>query len=108
AEAYELVKFLTSPDVQTRIFQAVGNFPSTIPAIESDEVTSFTNPFFSDAPTGTIFGESAVSLVPQFQGEKHGPIRKAIEDGIQRVEQGRQGPDEAFDQAVTDAERAAE
>ena len=106
-EAYELVTFLTAPAQQVRVFKAVGNFPSTIPAMQDPSVADFKDPFFNNAPTGKIFGESAVNLKPQFQGEKHGPIRKAIEDGITRVEQGRQKPDESFAQAVKDAARAA-
>jgi cellobiose transport system substrate-binding protein len=106
-EAYELVTFLTAPAQQVRVFKAVGNFPSAIPAMQDPSIADFKDPFFSNAPTGKIFGESAVNLKPQFQGEKHGPIRKAMEDGITRVEQGRQKPDESFAQSVKDAARAA-
>jgi cellobiose transport system substrate-binding protein len=106
-EAYELVAFLTAPAQQVRIFKAIGNFPSTVPAMQDPSVADFKDPFFNNAPTGKIFGESAVNLKPQFQGEKHGPIRKAMEDGITRVEQGRQQPDASFAQAVKDAARAA-
>jgi cellobiose transport system substrate-binding protein len=106
-EAYELAAFLTAPAQQVKIFKSVGNFPSAIPAIHDPSVESFTNAFFNNAPTGKIFGESAINLKPQFQGEKHGPIRKAVEDGITRVEQGRQKPDAAFAQSLKDAARAA-
>lgn len=106
-EAYELAAFLTAPAQQVRVFKAVGNFPSAIPAMQDPSVADFKDPFFNNAPTGKIFGESAVNLKPQYQGEKHGPIRKAIEEGITRVEQGRQKPDESFAQALKDAARAA-
>jgi cellobiose transport system substrate-binding protein len=106
-EAYELVAFLTAPAQQVKVFKNVGNFPSAIPAIHDPSVESFKNPFFNDAPTGKIFGESAINLKPQFQGEKHGPIRKAMEDGIQRVEQGRQDSAAAFAQSLKDVARAA-
>lgn len=106
-EAYELAAFLTAPAQQVRVFKEVGNFPSAVPAIQDPAVQGFKNPFFNDAPTGKIFGESAINLKPQFQGEKHGPIRKAVEDGITRVEQGRQKPAEAFAQSLKDAARAA-
>ena len=106
-EAYELAAFLTAPAQQVKVFKDVGNFPSAIPAMQDPAVANFKNPFFGDAQTGKIFGESAVNLKPQFQGEKHGPVRKAMEDGITRVEQGRQKPDESFAQALKDAARAA-
>jgi cellobiose transport system substrate-binding protein len=106
-EAYELAAFLTAPAQQVRVFKEVGNFPSAIPAMHDPSVEGFKNPFFNDAATGKIFGESAINLKPQYQGEKHGPIRKAMEDGITRVEQGRQKPDVSFAQAIKDAGRAA-
>jgi cellobiose transport system substrate-binding protein len=106
-EAYELAAFLTAPAQQVRVFKEVGNFPSAIPAMRDPSVEGFKNAFFNDAPTGKIFGESAINLKPQFQGEKHGPIRKAVEDGVTRVEQGRQKPAESFAQAIKDAARAA-
>ena len=106
-EAYELAAFLTAPAQQVRVFKEVGNFPSAIPAMHDPSVEGFKNPFFNDAPTGKIFGESAINLKPQYQGEKHGPIRKAMEDGITRVEQGRQKPDASFAQAIKDTQRAA-
>ena len=106
-EAYELAAFLTAPAQQVKVFKTVGNFPSAIPAMRDPSVDGFKNPFFNDAPTGKIFGESAINLKPQFQGEKHGPIRKAMEDGITRVEQGRQKSDAAFAQSLKDVARAA-
>jgi len=106
-EAYDLMVFLTTPAQQVKVFKETGNFPSTIPAIQDPAVAEFKNPFFNDAAVGKIFGESAINLKPQYQGEKHGPIRKAMEDGITRVEQGRQKSAEAFAQSVKDAARAA-
>ncbi len=106
-EAYELAVFLTAPAQQVKVFKAVGNFPSAIPAMHDPSVEGFQNPFFNNAPTGKIFGESAINLKPQYQGEKHGPIRKAMEDGITRVEQGRQKPAEAWAAALKDAARVA-
>jgi len=106
-EAYELAAFLTAPAQQVRIFKDVGNFPSALPAMHDPSVEGFKNPFFNDAATGKIFGESASNLKPQYQGEKHGPIRKAVEDGITRVEQGRQKSAASFAQALKDAARAA-
>nr|WP_242424732.1 extracellular solute-binding protein [Frankia sp. EI5c] len=105
--AYELVSFLTAPEQQTRIFKETGNFPSSTEAINDPAVQTYTNPFFSDAATGKIFGESAISLTPQYQGAKHGAIRQAMEHGIQRIEQEGQDPGDAFSEAVAEAERAA-
>src|SRR4029079_19821351 len=96
-----------APAQKVRVFKDGGNVPSAIPAMQDPSVQGFKNPFFNDAATGKIFGESAVNLKPQFQGEQPGPIRKAMEDGITRVEQGRQKSPESYAQAVKDALRAA-
>ncbi|MBX6391123.1 MAG: carbohydrate ABC transporter substrate-binding protein [Frankia sp.] len=105
--AWELINFLTQPESQIKVFQAVGNMPSTVEAVESDAVQGFVDPFFNNAPVGAIFGGSALKLTPQFQGEKHGPIRQALEQGIQRIEQTNQDPAEAFQQSLEDVERVS-
>ncbi|MBL7497283.1 extracellular solute-binding protein [Frankia sp. CNm7] len=105
--AAELVDFLTLPENQIKVFKAIGNMPSTVEAINDPSVQSFTEPFLNDAPTGKIFGESALELTPQFQGPKHGPIRQAIEHGIQAIEQENTDPAKAWEDALAEAERAA-
>ncbi|MDT3439803.1 MULTISPECIES: extracellular solute-binding protein [Pseudofrankia] len=106
--AYELMDFLTKPENQVKVFKTVGNMPSTIGAVNDPTVQGFTDPFFNNAPTGKIFGESALKLVPQYQGPKHGAIRQAIEEhGIQLVEQGKADPDTAWKDALAEAQRAA-
>jgi cellobiose transport system substrate-binding protein len=106
--AAELVDFLTQPANQVKVFQAIGNVPSTIAGVNNPAVQNYTNPYFLNAPTGKIFGESALSLVPQYQGPKHGPIRAAIEAQIQNIEQKHTPAATAWAQAVSDSERAAQ
>lgn len=105
--AAELIDFLTKPANQVKVFKSIGNIPSTVAGVNDPTVQSFTNPYFLNAPTGKIFGESALSTIPQYQGPKHGPIRAAIEAQIQNVEQKHTDPAAAWTAAVSDAERAA-
>jgi cellobiose transport system substrate-binding protein len=105
--AYDLAAWLTAPEQALYVFKQTGNLPSQ-PQLYSDAaVTSFKNPFFNDAPVGEIFTGAARSLQPQYQGPRHGQIRQQIERAVQRVEQGKQDPDAAWQQALKDAEKAA-
>jgi cellobiose transport system substrate-binding protein len=106
-EAYELAAFLTAPEQTLTVFKETGNLPSQPSLYTDPALTDFKNPFFSDAPVGQIFTTAAKNLQPQYQGPKHGQIRQQIERSIQRVEQGKQTPEEAWQQAQEDAEKVA-
>lgn len=105
--AYDLAVWLTAPEQQLAVFKTVGNMPSIPSLYDSPEVKDLKDPFFSNAPAGEIFGGAAKTLQPQYLGAKNGPVRQAFEQALQRVEQGKQPPDAAFQQAVKDGERAS-
>lgn len=56
-EAYELIKWLTAPEQQTKVFRKQGNFPSATKSIT--QIADAKDPYFSDAPIGKIFGDAA-------------------------------------------------
>jgi len=101
-EAAELAKWLTAPEQQAKVFRAIGNFPSTISLYDDPVIKDFTNPFFNNAPVGQIFSNSVKVLVPQYQGPKAGDINTAIQNGLTRVEQGKQTPDQSWQQVLKD------
>jgi cellobiose transport system substrate-binding protein len=104
-EAAELIDFLTSKDNQAKVFKEEGTFPS-IPALYDDpSIQNFTKPFFGDAPIGKIYSEAAKALKPQHLGPKEGDVRVAIGNGLGRVEQGKQTPDEAWAQVLEDVKK---
>ncbi|TMR24057.1 extracellular solute-binding protein [Nonomuraea turkmeniaca] len=104
-EAAELINFLTSKDNQAKVFKEEGTFPS-IPALYDDpSIQNFTKPFFGDAPIGKIYSEAAKALKPQHLGPKEGDVRVAIGNGLGRVEQGKQTPDEAWAQVLEDVKK---
>ncbi|MBB5080036.1 ABC transporter substrate-binding protein [Nonomuraea endophytica] len=101
-EAAELIDFLTSKENQARVFKEEGTFPS-IPALYDDpSIQTFTKPFFGDAPIGKIYSDAAKALKPQHLGPKEADVRTAIGNGLGRVEQGKQSPDEAWAQVLQD------
>jgi cellobiose transport system substrate-binding protein len=101
-EAAELAKWLTAPEQQAKVFRASGNFPSTVSLYEDPVIKDFVNPFFNNAPVGQIFSTSVKQMVPQYMGPKSGDINTAIINGLTRIEEGKQSPDQAWTQVLTD------
>ncbi|GGK89705.1 ABC transporter substrate-binding protein [Sphaerisporangium melleum] len=104
-EAVELIAWLTAPEQQIEVFKTHGILPSTVATYDKPEVTSLTHPFFNDAPIGKIFTTAARNLRPQYQGPRAGDIQTALRDGINRVEQGKQTPEESWQQILRDVDR---
>ncbi|HEY0642709.1 MAG TPA: extracellular solute-binding protein [Nocardioides sp.] len=105
-EAKELAKWLTAPEQQVKAFQAKGTFPSQVDALEDPALTGATNAFFNDAPTGKILAERA-EAVPfiAHKGPKFADINTAFQQAIQRVDEGKESADEAWDSFLADVER---
>jgi cellobiose transport system substrate-binding protein len=107
AEAAALVKFLTSPKSETYVFKHTGNLPSEVPVLKSKTVRKFRNPYFSNAPVGKIFANSALKLKPQPLGPHQGDFQTASTNAIQRVEQHIQSPKAAWRQFLKDVANAS-
>lgn len=105
-EAKELAKWLTAPEQQIKAFEAKGTFPSQVEALSDPTLTGSTNAFFNDAPTGEILAEraEAVPFIPH-KGPKYADINTAFQQAIQRVDEGQESPDEAWDSFLADVER---
>ncbi len=108
-EAYKLVEWLIQPEQQIEIFKKVGNLPSQPALYQDPAIKDFANPFFSNAPVGQIFSETAEKLTPQYLGKKNGPTRVAVEDVLSRLSTGdlKGKPDQAWTEAVKQAEKAS-
>ena len=105
-EAKALAMWLTAPEQQIKAFEAKGTFPSQVDALDDDVLLGSTNAFFNDAPTGEILSEraEAVPFIPH-KGPKFADINTAFQQAIQRVDEGQQTPDEAWDAFLADVER---
>lgn len=107
-EAVELAEYLTAPEQESEIFRTQGHLPS-VPAVYNDPaVAGYTNPFFSNAPTGQIFAQAATKLKPQFQGPKDGDIGPLIGQGINRVETAKELPEQSWQKVLKDVENATQ
>lgn len=106
-EAKQLAEWLTAPEQQARIFTTQGLLPSLPALYDKPEIAQYKDPFFNDAPVGTIFTTAAKELKPQYQGPRTGDIQTTIRDGLIRVEQGKQTPEQSWQQTVSDVDRLA-
>lgn len=108
--AYKFLEWLVQPEQQIEIFKKVGNLPSQ-PALYDDlAIKDFKNPFFNNAPVGTIFSDAAKALTPQYLGKKNGPTRVAVENVINRAQTGdlKGKPDATiWEEAKKQADKAA-
>ncbi|WP_121830495.1 ABC transporter substrate-binding protein [Streptomyces sp. S1] len=96
-EAYELIKWLTAPEQQTKLFQKQGNFPSATGAIE--KVADAKDAFFSDAPIGKIFGDAAKEVPVQVLGVHDQNIAQQITNALSEVERKGTSPEKAWSNA---------
>lgn len=108
-EAADLAMRLTDPDGHTAAWESRRNLPSSIPALESEPVLEATDEYFNDAPIGDIYGDGAQELEPVHLGENHHPVQQATNaEALVSWEQGQASREEAWQQALDEAERIAD
>lgn len=102
AEAKAFTSWLTAPEQQIKAFKTAGTFPSQTAAYKDAALTGSVNEFFNNAPIGKIFIDraNAVTVTP-YKGVKYGSIMTAVQDGLTRVETGKQSIDDSWAQVVT-------
>jgi cellobiose transport system substrate-binding protein len=103
-EAYAFIEWLTAPEQQLKVFESTGNFPSTPELYEDEALTGMTKAYFNDAPVGQIFTAAAQAVEPQYQGPLQGDVLATIGQGLGRIEDGSQTPEEAWSQVLSDLE----
>jgi cellobiose transport system substrate-binding protein len=103
-EAYAFLEWLTAPEQQLKVFESTGNFPSTPELYEDPALTDMSKAYFNDAPVGRIFTAAAQAVEPQYQGPLQGDVLATIGQGLGRIEDGSQSPDEAWSQVLSDLE----
>jgi cellobiose transport system substrate-binding protein len=98
--AYELIKWLTAPEQQVKMWTTSQPFPSSSTASEAAAIAAATDTYFSNAPIGEIFKGSADDLPIATLGPKDGVIKDTISNGLNRVDQQGQNPDESWQQTM--------
>ena len=98
--AYALIEWLTAPEQQIKMWTDAQHFPSSSTAAADGAVAAATDEYFSNAPIGEIFKESADDLPIATLGPKDGVIKDTISQGLNRVDQQGEDPDEAWQQTM--------
>lgn len=98
--AYAMIAWLLSPENQLEVFRTKGNFPSVPALYETEDIQSFTNDFFSGAPVGKIYADSALAVSPIFEGPQQRPIDREFENTIAAVEDGLVSAEDAWNTAL--------
>jgi cellobiose transport system substrate-binding protein len=104
-EAYELIKWLLSPEQQLVTFKKNSNFPSTPDLYDTPEVQEYTDAYFSNAPVGKIYAEAAKLVKPVYEGPDSQLVEDALNQAIKRVEDKQQSAQDSWNQAYQDVER---
>lgn len=106
-EARALAAWLTAPEQQVVAFQAVGAFPSTIDALQSEELLAHEAEFFNNAPSGEIFSDRAQAIdVQPTYGPNFFIINTIVADAITRWDVEGSDPDSSWEQALRDYQEA--
>ncbi|WP_030160747.1 ABC transporter substrate-binding protein [Glycomyces sp. NRRL B-16210] len=105
-EAAALAAWLSAPEQQVKVFEAVGNFPSSPEAQADPKVADSANEYFSDAPTGQILTASVQSFPPLEYSYYHPPVKGAVENVLNGLIDGTYSHDQVWDQIQSEAENA--
>ncbi|GLW48779.1 sugar-binding protein [Streptomyces sp. NBRC 14336] len=95
--AYKLIKWLTAPEQQAKLFEKQGNFPSATGAI--DKVAGAKDEYFNNAPIGQIFGDAAKAAPVQVLGIHDQNVAQQITNALSEVERKGTDPDKAWSNA---------
>lgn len=103
-EAAKLAEFLTSATSQVEAFKLKGPLPTNLEALKNPDFLAYTNPYFNNAPTGKIFGESVANIEPLHYGPRHAAVKEsAMEPALRSYESGQATAQAAWEQFIKDA-----
>lgn len=96
-EAFDFIKWITAKEQQAKLFTKQGSFPSNLGAI--DLVKDVKDPYFSNAPIGTVFGAAAEQAPVQVPGLRDNDVNTQITNALGEVERKGTSSDEAWSHA---------
>ena len=106
AGAWQYIETMMSPDAQLEHFTETGTFPAAETALESEEVTSYTDPFFGDSKIGEVMAQSVLGFSEFYNGPDTSAIGGALLNALVDMEAGNTPSDEAWDVGVKNAKAA--
>jgi cellobiose transport system substrate-binding protein len=106
-EAFEVVKWILSPENAARGFADASLFPATPDSYSMPELTK-PDPFFGDQKTIEVFGPQAEKIPVAFTSPHDGAVSAAYFEELGNVEAKGKDPESAWSDAVSKAESVAE
>ncbi|MBW5447556.1 extracellular solute-binding protein [Cohnella sp. CFH 77786] len=103
-EAYEVIKFLVSPDNLKKAFLEFGNYPST-PSVYGDADMKQPDAFFGNQAIGEVFGEAAKDVVVSHSDPRDGMVEDAIIQELTLVDTNKKDPEKAWKDALENVKR---
>ncbi len=104
--AFQLAAFLAGEQAGVELFRSQGVFPANFAAVNA--VHGVTNPYFSGAQVGRIFGRSADRTPAAVLGPASATIGADIDTALAQVESGQARPGRAWRAAVQQAAATAQ
>ena len=104
--AMDLVTWLTAPEQQVTMFVSQQHFPSSSTAAADPKVASATSDYFSGAPIGQLFGDSASKLKRTPIGPYDTQIQQAFTTALSNVENKGASASSALSDAQKNAKEA--
>lgn len=102
-EAYEVIKWLMSPENQLQAYTSMDLFPST-PTVFSDEKMSNEEEFFGKQNTTEVFSQAAENVKPRYFGPKYSTVNGLFLDQLTNVANQDLDPDKAWDEVIKQVE----
>lgn len=99
-EAYDFLKWLTSPENQLKSFHNNGLFPSTPDVYDDKEFLATTDEYFSGAPTAEVFAEAALTVETVYMGKNYAIVHSELITAITNVAIEGADPQDEWDKAV--------
>jgi cellobiose transport system substrate-binding protein len=104
-EAWEFMKWYLAPAQQLTVFKEYGLFPSTKSLYDDAAVKNYKDPFFSNAPVGSIYTAGALSLKPIFEGRKQRAIDNIFGQALSRIALKKQTASAGWKQALAEIKK---
>jgi cellobiose transport system substrate-binding protein len=103
--AFGLASYLAGPQAGAALFRTQGDFPANLDALTA--VDAVTDPYFSGARVGKIFGDAADLTPAVITGPASEAIGSDLDADLSQVEIGHVSPDIAWQAALRQATAAA-
>ncbi|MFC0628399.1 ABC transporter substrate-binding protein [Kribbella deserti] len=106
AKAFEVIKYLLSPDNQAKAYADATIFPAAPAAYEKAQLKA-ADPFFGGQVPIEVFGPAAKDIPVAYEAPADAALAAAYGDALKTVQVGKKTPDQGWQEAVAKAKQIA-